>query len=57
MSHYQLTNATTCEVWGDLTATDLLWRFDVPSIVVAFLETQRAGHKVAKGAVVVEVMA
>lgn len=53
---YRLTNAMTCEVWEALTASDLLWRFDVPSAVVAFLAVQSAGHKVAKGYVTVEVV-
>lgn len=56
MNRYQLTNAMTCEVWEALTASDLLWRFDVPASVVAFLETQSIGHKVAKGYVTVEVV-
>ena len=55
-NRYRFTNATTREVWEDLTATDLLWRFDVPAPVVAFLQAQPIGHKVAKGLVTVEVI-
>lgn len=56
LRRFTLTNASTCEIWTDLTATDLRWRFDVPSAVVSFLEHQVVGHKVAKGHVTVEVI-
>lgn len=56
MNRYRLTNTMAAEVWEDLTASDLLWRFDVPSTVVAFLAAQSAGHKVAKGHITVEVV-
>lgn len=55
MTRFALTNASTCEIWTDLTATDLRWRFDVPPIVVTFLEHQTIGHKVAKGHITIEV--
>ena len=50
---FTLTNAG--EVWENLTAADLRWRFDVPPTVVTFLAGQPIGHKVAKGHVTVEV--
>ena len=53
---FALTNASTCEIWTDLTAADLRWRFDVPPVVVTFLEHQTIGHKVAKGFVTIEVV-
>ncbi len=55
-NHYQLTNASSGEIWTDLNATDLRGRFDVPSTVVAFLEHQVAGHKIAKGFITIEVV-
>jgi hypothetical protein len=55
-NRYQLTNASSGEIWTNLTATDLRWRFDVPSTVVSFLEHQVVGHKIAKGFITVEVV-
>ena len=56
MTRFALTNASSGEVWEDLTAADLRWRFDVPPIVVTFLEHQTIGHKVAKGFITIEVV-
>jgi len=56
MTRFTLTNASTCEIWTDLTAADLRWRFDVPPVVVTFLGDQPIGHKVAKGFVTIEVV-
>lgn len=55
-NRYQLTNASSGEIWTDLTATDLRWRFNVPATVVSFLAQQVVGHKIAKGFITVEVV-
>ena len=55
MTRFALTNASTCEICWPAIADLLRWRFDVPPIVVTFLEHQTIGHKVAKGHITIEV--